>query len=377
MSKKSITILALHLNYGGVEKYISSLCKMLHNEYKIKIISTYNNGNKTAFEFDKNVEIEYLIDKMPNKKEFINALNKKNVVKIFGELIKSIKIIFLKYYRNIRAIKKINSDYIITTRIFHNNLVSKFANKKIIKIATEHNYHNDDIKYVKHLIKSVSKFDYFVVVSGELKEFYCGRIIEPKVIYIPNVLDSMPKAQSKLDKNNVISIGRFSKEKDFVTLLKVFKEVKKSNASVNLYLIGDGEESENIKQYIKTNNLESSVILPGFLDQTEIEKYMLNSKIYVMTSITESFGLVLIEAMSYGLPCVAFDSASGARELIENDKNGYLVSNRNIKKMSDKIVELINCKDIYNYSNEAQLTSKKYLIKNIKRLWIDLLEEKL
>lgn len=374
---KTITILALHLSYGGVEKYISSLCKMLHNDYKIRIISTYNNDNKTAFEFDKNVEIEYLIDKMPNKKELINALNKRNLVKIIGELIKSIKIIFLKYYRNIRAIKKINSDYIITTRIFHNNLVSKFANKKIIKIATEHNYHNDDIKYVSQLIKSVSKFDYFVVVSRELKEYYCGKIIEPKVIYIPNVLDSMPKAQSKLDKNNVISIGRFSKEKDFVTLLKVFKEVKKSNASVNLYLIGDGEESGNIKQYIKTNNLESSVILPGFLDQTEIEKYMLNSKIYVMTSITESFGLVLIEAMSYGLPCIAFDSASGARELIKNDKNGYLVSNRNIKKMADKIVELMNCKNIYNYSNEAQLTSKKYLIKNIKKIWIDLLEEKL
>lgn len=374
---KTITILALHLSYGGVEKYISSLCKMLHNDYKIRIISTYNNDNKTAFEFDKNVEIEYLIDKMPNKKELLNALNKRNLVKIIGELIKSIKIIFLKYYRNIRAIKKINSDYIITTRIFHNNLVSKFANKKIIKIATEHNYHNDDIKYVSQLIKSVSNFDYFVVVSRELKEYYCGKIIEPKVIYIPNVLDSMPKAQSKLDKNNVISIGRFSKEKDFVTLLKVFKEVKKSNASVNLYLIGDGDEKENIKQFIKANNLEKSVIMPGFLDQKKIEKYMLNSKIYVMTSITESFGLVLIEAMSYGLPCIAFDSASGARELIKNDKNGYLVSNRNIKKMSDKIVELINCKNIYNYSNEAQLTSKKYLIKNIKKIWIDLLEEKL
>lgn len=377
MSKKSITILALHLNYGGVEKYISSLCKMLHNEYKIRIISTYNNDNKTAFKFDKNVEIEYLIDKMPNKKELRNALNKKNIVKIFGELIKSIKIIFLKYYRNIRAIKKINSDYIITTRIFHNNLVSKFANKKIIKIATEHNYHNDDIKYVKHLIKSVSKFDYFVVVSKELKEYYYSRIIGPKVIYIPNVIDSVPNTLSKLDKNNIISIGRFSKEKDFVTLLKVFKEVKKSNSTIKLYLIGDGEEKENIKHFIKINNLENSVILPGFLDQTEIEKYMLNSKIYVMTSITESFGLVLIEAMSYGLPCVAFDSASGARELIENDKNGYLVSNRNIKEMSDKIVELIYCKDIYNYSKEAQLTSKKYLIKNIKKLWIDLLEEKL
>ena len=152
------------------------------------------------------------------------------------------------------------------------------------------------------------------------------------------------------------------------------KRKNKQNKQQNQYIKSKNKQQN---QYIKTNNLESSVILPGFLDQTEIEKYMLNSKIYVMTSITESFGLVLIEAMSYGLPCIAFDSASGARELIKNDKNGYLVSNRNIKKMADKIVELMNCKNIYNYSNEAQLTSKKYLIKNIKKIWIDLLEEKL
>lgn len=377
MSKKTITILALHLNYGGVEKYISSLCIMLHNEYKIKIISTYNNDNKTAFEFDKDIEIEYLIDGMPNKKELLNALNKKNLVKIFGELLKSIKIIFLKYYKNIKSIKKINSNYIITTRTFHNKLVSRFANKKIIKIATEHNYHNNDIKYVNNLIKSLSKFDYFVVVSKELKDYYNSKIKTPKVIYIPNVIDNMPDKISGLDKNNLISIGRFSNEKDFATLIRVFKGVKERIKNAKLYLIGDGEEKENIKELIKANKLEKSVILPGFLSQVEMSKYLMNSKIYVMTSLTESFGLVLIEAMSYGLPCIAFDSASGARELIENGKNGYLISNRDVKKMCDKIVDLFNNNDIFNYSKEAQLTSKKYLMENIKEVWIDLLEEKL
>ena len=80
MKKKNITILALHLNYGGVEKYISSLCKMLENDYNIKIIVTYNNNYKTAFEFSENIEIEYLIDRMPNKKEIFEAIKKSNRV---------------------------------------------------------------------------------------------------------------------------------------------------------------------------------------------------------------------------------------------------------------------------------------------------------
>ena len=84
MKKKNITILALHLNYGGVEKYISSLCKMLENDYNIKIIVTYNNNYKTAFEFSENIEIEYLIDRMPNKKEIFEAIKNKKIFKCSG-----------------------------------------------------------------------------------------------------------------------------------------------------------------------------------------------------------------------------------------------------------------------------------------------------
>lgn len=374
MNKKSITILALHLNYGGVEKYISSLCKMLENDYNITIITTYNNNNKTAFEFSNKIKIDYLINGMPNKLELINAIKNRKIFIAIKEGLKAIKIVFLKKYRNIRAIKKINSDYVITTREFHNRLVSKYLKKGIIKIATEHNYHNDNKKYVSKLVKSVNNFDYFVVVSKELKEYYEKYIKNAKVVYIPNVIDNMPDKISDLSGNNFISIGRFSKEKGFLDLINVFLNVKDKLSDSKLFLIGDGDEKDNIKKKIEECNLTDSIIMPGFLNKAEIEKYMNRSKLYIMTSYTESFGLVLIEAMSYGIPCIAYDSASGPREII-NGKNGKLIRNRDKNLMATEIINIAQDKEKINlYSKEAINTSKKYLIKNVKKNWLRMLD---
>lgn len=374
MKDKTITILALHLNFGGVEKYISSLCKMLQDNYNINIICTYNNNNKTAFEFDKHINIEYLIDEMPNRSELINALKQKKVFEFILELLKSIKIIILKYWKNIKAIRKIDSEYIITTRTFHNKLVSLFAKKSSIKIATEHNYHNNNDNYVNELIKSVKKFDFLVVVSRELEQYYLNKRINPQVVYIPNTIDEIPTNKTNLNKNTLISVGRFSLEKGFDDLIRVFNKVHAEIPDSKLVLIGDGSEKDKIKSLIDDYNLNKAITLPGFLTQKQIEKYMLNSKLYVMTSITESFGLVLIEAMRYGVPCIAFDSASGAKQIIDNNINGLLVSNRSIDEMAKQIIKLLqNDTLLTKYSKNSIKDSKKYYIENVKKEWLKLL----
>jgi hypothetical protein len=79
---KKITILALHLGYGGIEQYISSLCKMLDNDYEIEIISTYKVLDKPAFTFNKNIKITYLMDFGPNKQALKESLKKFNPINI-------------------------------------------------------------------------------------------------------------------------------------------------------------------------------------------------------------------------------------------------------------------------------------------------------
>ena len=370
-----ITILALHLGYGGVEQYLSSLCKMLENDYEISIISTYKVLEKPAFYFSDKINITYLINDKPNKEEFKAAVKSKNIFAIFKEGLKAIKLLYLKRTRNINAIRNIYSDYIITTRSFHNKLVSYYAYHDIIKIATEHNYHNNSQKYIRRLTNSIKNFDYLVVVSNSLKEFYQDKIGKTKCIYIPNVIDNLPKNTSNLKHNNLINVGRLEQEKDQSTLIDIFKEVKKEVKDAKLYIIGDGSLKEKLNNKIKEYNLEDSIFLLGFLSKKEMEKYLLDSKIFVMTSITESFGIVLIEAMSYKIPCIAFDTADGARNLL-NNKNGILVSNRSKETMIKDLIALLkDDKKLAKIANAGYIDCQKYLITNIKKEWIKLLKQ--
>ena len=91
-----------------------------------------------------------------------------------------------------------------------------------------------------------------------------------------------------------------------------------------------------------------------------------------MTSFEESFGLVLIEAMSYGVPCIAFDSAQGAKYII-NGKNGYFIKKRNKKEMADTIKKYLklSSKDKLEYGNNARNTSKLYTFDKIQNIWLE------
>ena len=371
--KKKITIFALHLGFGGVEKYLSSLCKMLKENYDIEIISTYKVLDKPAFPFSEKVKITYLIDDKPNKEEFKRAIENKNIISIFKEGIKSVKILYLKRSRNIKAIRNTYSDYIITTRTFHSRLVGYYAYNNIIKIATEHNFHNNDKKYITKVIDSIKDFDYFVVVSDNLRKFYENKIGKTKCIYIPNVIDNLPDKRSKLTNKNIITIGRLSPEKGQKDLIDVFKIVNKELPKTKLFIVGDGPLKQELENYTKKLKLTDKIIFTGFLGNKEKEKYILDSSIFILPSYTESFGLVLIEAMSYGLPCIAFDSSDGARELLKDDV-GILVKDRNKEKMAKEIIkELKNAKKD-NYSEKGYKYCQKYLIDNVKEAWFNMLK---
>ncbi len=369
---KKITILCLHLGVGGIEKYISSLSKMLEQNYKIEIISTYKMLDKPAFDFSDKVKIKYLINDRPYKEELKDSIKKLKLISIVKYLFKNAKLLMLKYSENIKIIKSINSDYIITTRDFHNKLVGKYAKDKIIKIATEHNHHNNNSRYIKKVVTSLKNIDYFVVVSEDLKEFYENKIGDTKCLYIPNVIDNIYDKPKYNTNYNLVSVGRFSKEKAFEDLIEVIGIVKKDIPNIHLNLVGDGKLKNDITNKIESLDLKGNIKLCGYLSQSEIKKVMLDSSLYVMTSLTESFGLVLIEANSYGIPCIAFDSASGAKQIIENKE--LLISNRDKEKMAKLIVKLLKDKDkLQAYGKEAYNNCQKYLLVNVKKKWLDLL----
>lgn len=376
---KKISILALHLGYGGIEKSIVALANLLCDRYNVEIVSSYKLYDRPVFDLDKRVSVRYLLgDLKPNRQEFMKALKSKKIITAFSEGIKSLKILRLRKKTMIEFIKRSDSDVIISTRDIFNTWLGDYANENVLKIGWEHNHFHGNDKYATNVINSCKNLDYLVVVSNDLQKYYSHKLDGKKCmcVYIPNSVDRVPKNTSSLEEKRLVSVGRLSKEKGFIDLLKVYKKVLKTNPDWVLDIIGDGVERKSLEEYISKNNLDGKVTLHGFQGKDYIDKVLHKSSIYVMTSFTESFGIVLIEAMSHGIPCIAFSSAEGAREIINSGENGYLIKNRNHSAMIKKINDLINDYDErVRLGKSARRGIKNFTSDVVKEEWITLIEE--
>lgn len=374
---KKITILCLHLGYGGIERAISTLSNILVKNYEIEIVSTYKLYDKPAFEINKNVKIKYLLtDLKPNRKEIKDCIKNHKYFNLVKEVFKAVKVLYYKKKTMVDYIKTCNSDVIITTRDIHNLWLSKYGNKDSVKIGWEHNHHNNNKKYINKIVKSVRGLDYFVLVSNELFEFYKD-IVKPKTVCIPNFIDYFPKTKSKLNNHNIVNIGRLSKEKGQIDLIDIIKLVKKEIKDIHLDIIGEGFERNSLEEKIKKEHLSKNITLHGFLNKEEMDPILKNSSLFILPSFTESFGLVVLEAMAYKIPCLSFSSARGALEIIETGTDGYIIEDRNKKEMKDKIVELLNNqKRLKEMGNNALLKAKEFNGDKALEKWVNLIEKK-
>lgn len=377
---KKISILSLHLGYGGIEKSIVSLANLLSKKYSVEIAVCYKLYDKSVFDLDDSINVKYLNDStiVPNHKSLKSAIHGKNIKKIFKEFAYSLKVLHYRKNGMINYIKSCDSDVIISTRDIFNEWLSLYGKDDVLKIGWEHNHFHDNYKYAHRIIRSAKKLDYLVLVSMDLLEFYKRKMSNYKCmcIYIPNCIESIPQKLSKLNEKRLISVGRLSPEKGYLDLLKVYKQLRNDYPNWVLDIIGDGKERDNLERYIKNNNLEKYVTLHGFQGKEYIDKLMNKSSIYLMTSFTESFGIVLIEAMSHGLPCIAFSSAEGAREIINSGENGYLIKNRNYEMMIKKISDLIeNPEERKKIGKNARKSIKKYTSDVVGEEWLTLIEE--
>lgn len=380
---KKIVILALHLGYGGVERTISSLANSLVKDdtYQVEIVSIYRIYDNPVYDIDPKVKITYLLPKSlsPNRYEWKKALNSLEPVNFVKESVKGVKILYKRRKKMANYIKKSDADVIISTRVMLNELLSEYGKDNVLKIGWEHNHHHNNMRYATDVVRSAKNLDYLVLVSKDLKRFYNKKLFTSKCqcVYIPNALETIPKKRSPLTSSRFISVGRLVPEKGYFDLLNIYVDLKNKGCNWKLDIVGDGDERSRLEKFIKENNLTDDVILHGFKSSKEIEELMQKASIYLMTSYTESFGIVLLEAMSNGLPCIAFDSAEGAKEIITSGSDGYLIKHRNFKAMEKKILDLTNdLEKRKELGKNGRKKVKAYMSDNVKESWKKIIEKK-
>ena len=207
-------------------------------------------------------------------------------------------------------------------------------------------------------------YDAFVVLTNyNLDEWNLNNLT-----VIANPLSFYPKAQSKVNHKKVITVGNHGFQKGLDRLLQIWKRVSGKFPEWKLDVYGKIDENETYLKLAKKLNIDSSVNFHNPVKNIG-DKYQ-EASIYSMTSRSEGFGMVLIEGMAYGLPCISFDCPSGPRDIIDDKENGFLISNGDIEAYTNKLILLIENNSLrLQMGDKAREKAKKYLPENIVPQW--------
>jgi glycosyltransferase involved in cell wall biosynthesis len=137
----------------------------------------------------------------------------------------------------------------------------------------------------------------------------------------------------------ILGVGRLQIQKDFPTLIRAFAEVKKQKMS-RLVILGSGPEKPHLENLIEELGIQEDVDLLGFVENPY--SYMENAQVFVLSSIWEGLGNVLIEAMALGTPVVSSDCESGPAEILDDGKYGHLVNVGDSQAMADSILKVLS-----------------------------------
>lgn len=164
---------------------------------------------------------------------------------------------------------------------------------------------------------------------------------------------------SDLNKNYFLSVGRLTKQKNHKILIDAFSLLDKNDDNC-LYIIGDGEEKNNLLIKIKELNLDKKIFLLGFKEN--IYPYLSASIAIISCSLWEDPGAVMIEAAFCNKIVLSSNCRNGPKEFLMNGKAGYLFENNNIMSLKNNIEKLVNedNKEKYLKSVNAKINSKKY-----------------
>lgn len=258
----------------------------------------------------------------------------------------------------------------------------KDGSKKIGEIhVNKDNYRNfeaNDSNFIKNmfakwwmrnLINKLKRLDHFIVLTNEDKEKWAGIT---NISVIPNPISSLPKQTSTLDSKQVIAVGRYAYQKGFDMLIQAWKKISMKHPDWKLSIYGSGNKQSYL-DLVKELNLEESCCLNDAV--TDINERYCESSILAFSSRFEGFGMVLVEAMSCGLPCVSFACPCGPKDIITDGKNGYLVEPENIESLAERICQLIENEELRKeMGKEARKRAEDFTEEKIMCQWVDLFE---
>ncbi|MFC7649970.1 glycosyltransferase [Streptosporangium lutulentum] len=205
-------------------------------------------------------------------------------------------------------------------------------------------------------------------------EHYARAVPNPHLVCIPNALPPLGEGRAWLEGTTAVALGRLERVKGFDLLLTAWRLVCDRRPEWTLRIYGSGPWMDRLKTQIDELDLTDRAFLMGRTDRVGEE--LSKAAMFLLSSRSEGMPMALIEAMSKGLPAVAFDCPTGPGEIITDGVDGQLVEPKNVEALAEAICELIDDQDLRRkLGAAAQNTAAAYDLQTIGSRWDTLLAE--
>ena len=357
--------------WGGMERVLADKMNSLAGQYGWEVTLLTTNQGEHPLTYDLHTNIRHIdLDIRMHQQYKYHGIQKVRKRRMLRNTLKE---------RLRQTLVEIKPDVLVCVKLDYVSVLAKLKGDTPLVVESHTLCHSEKMDevgllrrlYVRSLKRSIRKADAVVALTeGDANDW---KAYNDNVHVIPNVVNLNDSGSySSCEQKSVIYVGRFSKQKDIDSLLRIWAIIHQQYQDWRLDIYGEGELKEHCLSRIHLMDANIHVYEPT----ANIMEVYREHSILLLTSLYEPFGLVLPEAMSCGLPVVAFDCPYGPADIITDGVDGYLTSDRNIELFAQRVAQLISDYDLrVQMGKAAVISSQRYQASRIMPQWIQLFEQ--
>ncbi len=280
-----------------------------------------------------------------------------------------IKIFILAFFPLLKLLREKRPDtlilHLVTSLPLFINFLFKIKTKTILRISGLPKF-NFLRKFFWKIV--LNKIDIITAPTNATKNNLSDILIREDIFLLRDPIIFLKNIKLKKNlinkKEYYLAIGRLTKQKNFIFLLNCFKAIIHEDKNIKLKILGEGEDFYDLNEFIKKNNLQNNIFLEGY--KSNVYEYLVNSKAFILSSLWEDPGFVLVEAAYANTPIISSDCNNGPLEILENGNNGFLFKSNNKENFLKTFWDFKKAdeKSVYRKKLNSKRMSKKYSLFN-------------
>ncbi len=362
---------------GGTARTVLNTVQELVTHYDIEVVSLLREVERSHFPFPAGVRVRVLDDRTQPSSLLARCLSRvpsllwHDVEQAYPQVSLWLDLQLLRHLRSLDA------DVVVGTRHAMTILLAALAPEDVITVAQVHLATVQQHPDLRRALRRSSRLvDAVVVLTAHEQRDHQPMLAgsRTRLVRIPNAVPPLAGGPSDGSAKVVVAVGRLRQQKGFDLLVAAFAGVAAERPDWVLRIYGEGSERESLERQIAASGLSGTIVLEGW--SSALGEKLAAASLFVLSSRSEGFPMVLLEAMSKGLPVVSFDCPYGPAEIVSHGQDGLLVPPEDVEALSAALLILIDDDDLRSsFGRAARRKAEQYASSHVVERWKTLYDD--